>query len=68
MDSCLRTESVDERLFVGEITFAIVIGVLGLVLFGQLIGNMQVSQCNSAMHACMDRQSVATILCYFFNR
>jgi cyclic nucleotide gated channel len=31
-------------LSIGEITFAIVIGVLGLVLFGLLIGNMQVSQ------------------------
>lgn len=29
--------------YVGEIIFAIVIAILGLVLFGLLIGNMQVS-------------------------
>lgn len=43
MDSCLG-QNLSTSLFIGEIAFAIVIGVLGLVLFGLLIGNMQVSQ------------------------
>lgn len=34
----------------GEIIFAIVIAVLGLVLFGLLIGNMQVSYTVSQVH------------------
>ncbi|KAK3158504.1 hypothetical protein QOZ80_2AG0138040 [Eleusine coracana subsp. coracana] len=38
--SCLG-QNLSTSLFIGEITFAIVIGVLGLVLFGLLIGNMQ---------------------------
>jgi Tfp pilus assembly protein PilN len=37
-------QNLSTSLFIGEITFAIVVGVLGLVLFGLLIGNMQVSQ------------------------
>jgi len=41
--SCLG-QNLSTSLSIGEITFAIVIGVLGLVLFGLLIGNMQVSQ------------------------
>ena len=42
MDSCLG-QNLLTSMFIGEIAFAIVIGVLGLVLFGMLIGNMQVS-------------------------
>jgi hypothetical protein len=42
MGSCLG-QNLSTSMFIGEITFAIVIGVLGLVLFGLLIGNMQVS-------------------------
>ncbi|CAN6238705.1 unnamed protein product [Urochloa humidicola] len=38
--SCLG-QNLNTSLFIGEIAFAIVIGVLGLVLFGLLIGNMQ---------------------------
>ncbi|XP_062219718.1 protein CNGC15b-like [Phragmites australis] len=38
--SCLG-QNLSTSLFIGEITFAIVIGILGLVLFGLLIGNMQ---------------------------
>jgi len=38
--SCLG-QNLSTSLFIGEIAFAIVIGVLGLVLFGLLIGNMQ---------------------------
>ncbi|CAD6250216.1 unnamed protein product [Miscanthus lutarioriparius] len=38
--SCLG-QNLSTSLSIGEITFAIVIGVLGLVLFGLLIGNMQ---------------------------
>ncbi|KAL5208205.1 hypothetical protein ABZP36_032640 [Zizania latifolia] len=38
--SCLG-QNLSTSLFKGEITFAIVIGVLGLVLFALLIGNMQ---------------------------
>lgn len=38
--SCLG-QNLSTSLFIGEIVFAIVIGVLGLVLFGLLIGNMQ---------------------------
>ncbi|KAF8692898.1 hypothetical protein HU200_039256 [Digitaria exilis] len=38
--SCLG-QNLATSLFIGEIAFAIVIGVLGLVLFGLLIGNMQ---------------------------
>lgn len=34
-------QNLSTSLFIGEITFAIVVGVLGLVLFGLLIGNMQ---------------------------
>lgn len=39
--SCLG-QNLATSLFIGEISFAIVIGVLGLVLFALLIGNMQV--------------------------
>jgi cyclic nucleotide gated channel, plant len=42
MGSCLG-QNLSTSMFIGEIAFAIVIGVLGLVLFGLLIGNMQVS-------------------------
>lgn len=38
--SCLG-QNLATSLFIGEISFAIVIGVLGLVLFALLIGNMQ---------------------------
>uniref|UniRef100_A0A0E0K2L6 Cyclic nucleotide-binding domain-containing protein n=1 Tax=Oryza punctata TaxID=4537 RepID=A0A0E0K2L6_ORYPU len=38
--SCLG-QNLSTSLFIGEITFATVIGVLGLVLFALLIGNMQ---------------------------
>lgn len=44
---CDTFSSLGQNLFtstyVGEINFAIIIAILGLVLFGLLIGNMQVS-------------------------
>lgn len=39
-------QNLSTSTFVGEITFAIIVATLGLVLFALLIGNMQVSNWN----------------------
>lgn len=37
-------QSLSTTTFLGETSFAILIAIVGLVLFAHLIGNMQVSQ------------------------
>lgn len=44
MNSCSSLgQALSTSTYVGEIIFAVIIAILGLVLFGLLIGNMQVS-------------------------
>ncbi|KAI8568021.1 hypothetical protein RHMOL_Rhmol02G0166300 [Rhododendron molle] len=40
---CCRGQTLETTTYVGEISFAIIIAILGLVLFALLIGNMQIS-------------------------
>jgi hypothetical protein len=54
--SCLG-QNLATSLFIGEITFAIVIGVLGLVLFALLIGNMQVRTRSFCSTICAHRDN-----------
>lgn len=43
-------QNLSTSKYVGEITFAIIIAALGLVLFALLIGNMQVSTLNDYIY------------------
>jgi hypothetical protein len=53
-------QNLSTSTYVGEIAFSIIIATLGLVLFGLLIGNMQVS--SSHFYQC--QISVANLKCH----
>ena len=51
--------------FVGEIMFAIVVATLGLVLFGLLIGNMQVSALKFSLLISLELLCICQLLTSF---